>query len=333
MTLLLRFLIYNLFLSLVAGLLAWLIVLAAVRLLRIRSSSLGFCFYSLPIFKSLLILFGVGLIFPWPKEWFGMWHNQAVSFGWMLPVILIWGVGASLLYGWTVRRTRQAVLQETRLAADANPRLAGIYASVIAEFKKAPCPECGDNLCCPIELKTVPRLLVSERLNTPLALPSDRDPIILFPAGLVAPLSDAELAGALAHELAHFHLRRQNWCSASLLQTLTWIDPVANFTGEYLKRQEEKACDALAVSILGQPETYAGMLMKSYRYAKGHPGKSNIDRLQVLPRLVGFKPLLADRVESLLFEDKTLTTSPLIVWLVWGFLLAILFFNFQMIPS
>lgn len=43
MTWLARFLLYNLLASLIASLLAWAIVLAAIRLLSIRSSSKAFC--------------------------------------------------------------------------------------------------------------------------------------------------------------------------------------------------------------------------------------------------------------------------------------------------
>ncbi len=64
MTLIARFLVYNLLLSLAAGLLAWLLVMAALRLMRIGSSVQGLTLLSLPLFKSFLILLGIGVVFP-----------------------------------------------------------------------------------------------------------------------------------------------------------------------------------------------------------------------------------------------------------------------------
>jgi Zn-dependent protease with chaperone function len=262
MALLARFLVYNLLFSLAAGLLAWLIVWAAVRLLGIRSSSLSFCFFSLPLVKAILILLGVGLIFPWPGEWFGKWHDLALPFSQALPILLIWAVTIYLFYLLIVRHARRTALQETQPVTEAAPRLSAAFETVLEGFRQVPCPQCSDDLCCAVELKSKPRLLVSERLSSPLALTDGGEPLIIFPVGLVSRLSDAELAGALAHELAHFHLRRPNWCSAGTLQKLTLINPAASLVGEYLHRQEEKACDELAIAIVGQPEEFASMLTK-----------------------------------------------------------------------
>jgi len=181
-----------------------------------------------------------------------------------------------------------------------------------------------------------PRLLVSEHLNSPLALTGGGEPAILFPTSLVSRLDQAELEGALAHEMAHFQLRRPNWCSAGTLQKLTLINPVANLVREYLHRQEEKACDEVAVSIVGQPDMYAAMLTKSYRYAKEQSNPIPLSRLQGLPRLLGFKPLLSERIEHLLHPESQRMgwqASRIIVWVVWAALFGLLFFSFSATPS
>ncbi|MGE5221077.1 MAG: M56 family metallopeptidase [Omnitrophica WOR_2 bacterium] len=330
MSLPVRFLVYNLLPSLAAGLLAWSVVFVAIRLLRIRSSSLSICFFSLPLLKSILVLLGVGLIFQWPLQWFDKWRNLALPIDQALPILLVWSAGIYLVYFWIVRHARQVTLQGARPAAVAAPRLAVVYENVLADFRKAPCPQCSDDLCGTIQLKSKPRLLVSDRINSPMALTGGGEPLILFPVGLVSRLRDGELAGALAHELAHFYLRLPVWCSVGTLQKLTLINPAASLVGEYLHRQEEKACDELAVSIVGQPELYAEMLTSSYRFAKEQAGRTMLSRLHVLPRLVGFKPLLSERVEHLLQAQSTpegWMPPRVVTWLVWTLLFWILFFR------
>jgi beta-lactamase regulating signal transducer with metallopeptidase domain len=329
-SLLAHFLVYNLLVSLVGGLLAWLVVLAVIHLLDIRSSALSFCFFSLALFKSLFLLLGIGLILPWPAGWFGKWHDLALSFKQVLPFFLLWAGTVYLVFYFAVRRARQVILEEVRSAAEAAPRLQSIFEAVLAEFKDKPCPECSDDLCTVNALGQTPRLMISGRAKTPLALTGAGDSIILFPSGLIPQLNDVELAGALAHELAHLVLRRPNWCSASTLQKLTLIVPMAGLVGEYLRHQEERACDELAVSIVEQPGQYAGMLTKSFRFARGQPGQRIKDWLQILPRLVGFKPLLSERVEQLVGPRPAAAgwkQSRPIIWIVWTVLLVFLFFN------
>ena len=65
--------------------------------------------------------------------------------------------------------------------------------------------------------------------------------MIVFPAGLLERLNDGELSAALAHELAHFSLRRASWCSACNLSKLELVSPAALLSAEYLHREEEKA--------------------------------------------------------------------------------------------
>ena len=62
---LLDFALYNLAGSLIAGLLAWMMVMAALRLLSVRTPFLYASFLALPLVKSGLVLLGIGLVFPW----------------------------------------------------------------------------------------------------------------------------------------------------------------------------------------------------------------------------------------------------------------------------
>ncbi len=72
----------------------------------------------------------------------------------------------------------------------------------------------------------------------------------------------------------------------------------------HINREEEKAADEMAVRVMGQPEAYADMLLKSYRYALNHAHPVE-GKLQVLPRLLGFRPMLTERVERLLHPSQT----------------------------
>ena len=326
MSAIVRFLAYNLLVSVVAGGLAWLIARLIVHGLRLRAGTMIFCFLALPVFKALLLVLGVGLVFPWPRPVFEAWHAQALPFRQLWPWLLIWAASVVLLYRWAVGRARRTLLTGAIPAADGAPRLAAAYESVIEAYDRAPRPSCADEVCCVRENPLRPNLLVSERLDSPLALTGGGAPTILFPLGLVSQLDDGELACALAHERAHFVLRRRIWCSAGTLQFLTLVNPIAGLAGEYLHRQEEIACDDLAVSAVGQPEAFASMLTKGYRFARRQVPGAWSTRLHVLPRLVGFRPLLSERVERVLApQAASAQPSPVVVWLVWACLVAVLF--------
>ena len=341
MTPLVRFLIYNLLLSLAAGLAAWLIVMAALRLLRVQSSAQSLYLLSLPLFKSFFILLGLGLVLPWPAQLFENLHRQALRYWQVLPFLLVWAIGVYLAYRLLVRRARQMLLKDARPAAQAAPHLAAIYKAVAEAYTRVPCPTCDDDLCCVVELNQTAELLVSEQLDSPVALTDFGQPALIFPAGLIPLLSDAELAAALAHELAHFILRRPNWCSAGTLQKLTLLNPLTGLMGHYLHRQEEKACDDLALAALmrieafsasGQPELYAGMLTKCYRFAREQKRPVALGGWQPLPRLLGFKPLLSERVEHILSAGGAVgskKSSPLVFWLVWAALFGVLFLSWS----
>jgi Zn-dependent protease with chaperone function len=136
-------------------------------------------------------------------------------------------------------------------------------------------------------------------LNSPVALTAGGEPAVIFPSGLVPELNDIELKRALAHELTHFSLRWPGWCSVGLLRKMATVSPTAGLVMTQINREEEKACDDMAVKITGEPEVYADMLLKSYRYALAHQ-RSVEGKLNILPRLLGVKPLLTERVERML---------------------------------
>ena len=132
----------------------------------------------------------------------------------------------------------------------------------------------------------------------------------------------------MAHELGHFVLRRQRWCSTTLLRRLIVISPAAAIVSAHLNSEEEMACDDIAVNVVGQPDVYANTLLKSYRFAQAQSAPM-IRAVRPLPQLLGVKAQLSTRVERLLQETPANQGSPyqyVLACFLWLALL-LLFFN------
>jgi Zn-dependent protease with chaperone function len=309
-----HFLLYNLLPSLVAGALVWLLVVAAFNLLPIRQAVLRLCLLWMPLAKSLFVLLGVGLILPWPEPFFRNWQTTALSPRQVIPFLLLWAGGATLLYGVVVRRVRQRLLRE---AQPAPQRLERTLDDVLAAYRQTASCRCDNGLFCSAASLPRPQLFISGDVRSPLVLTAGGAPTSLFPAGLAGRLDDHELAGALAHEVTHFGLRWPGWCSVSsvgALRKLAVVSPVAGLVSAHIHQEEEKACDDMAVRITGDREAYADMLLKSYRYALAQD-ESPAKRLAFLPQLLGRRPALSERVERLLHEPAPTAGQPLQVLL------------------
>ena len=263
---LLDFALYNLAGSLMAGLLAWMMVMAALRLLSVRTPFLYASFLALPLVKSGLVLLGIGLVFPWGG--FAAWQQRAVSPGSVLPFVLLWFGLALAAYYWLVARARADVLRHASPPPDRQEdRLQGALDRIAQAYRQTSCCEAGETVCCIADqVPANPRLLVSDWLRSPAALVEGGTPVILFPKALVELLDDHELTLALAHELNHFALRKPGGWSAGNLRILALVSPVALLLADELSRAEEKACDDLAVRMLGMPEVYAGMLIRATNF-------------------------------------------------------------------
>ncbi len=322
-----RFGLYNLGASLAAGLLAYAAVKIALRLLKAQNAFLYASFLALPLVKSILILLGIGLIFPWSK--LVNLSRQALPAIDILPFIILWFVASWSLYQWFVKRARaDLLLVSAPPSGEEKARLENALEQVIRAYKKATCCEAGETVCCISDkIPTQPRLLLADKLRSPVALVEGGQPIIIFPKGFASCLDERELALALAHELNHFALRKPGGWSTGNLRILALVSPVALLLSGSLHREEEKACDDLAVRMLGGPEIYAEMLMKSYQFArqKTYPGWKK----SFLPQLLGTRSFLSERIERLLNKKRPARSwiqSSLFSWCVWVVLLYLLFF-------
>lgn len=306
-----QFLLYNLLPSVAVGALVWLVVVAAFNLLPIRQAVLRLCLLWMPLAKSLFVLLGIGLILPWPEPFFRSWQDAVLAPRQVIPFLLLWAGGAALLYEGVVRRIRKRLLQDVRPAPE---RLERTLDEVLAAYRQTTACRCDNGLLCSAASLPRPQLFVVDDLRSPLVLTAGGEPAILLPAGLAETLGDDELAGALAHEVTHFGLHWPGWCSVGGLRKLAVVSPVAALVSAHIHREEEKACDDMAVRITGDRETYADMLLKSYRYALAQD-RSLARHLAFLPQLLGRRPALSERVERLLHDPAPAAGRPLQVLL------------------
>ena len=85
--------------------------------------------------------------------------------------------------------------------------------------------------------------------------------MILLPASALAGLTPHQLEAILAHELAH--IRRHDYLVnllQTLVETLLFYHPAVWWLSRRIRVERENCCDDLAVSLCGDPYTYAQAL-------------------------------------------------------------------------
>jgi len=86
-------------------------------------------------------------------------------------------------------------------------------------------------------------------------------PVVLLPVSALAGLSAGQLEAILAHELAH--IRRHDYLVnllQTLVETLLFYHPAVWWLSGRIRAERENCCDDLAVSLCGDPVTYASAL-------------------------------------------------------------------------
>ncbi len=292
-----QFVAYNLAPAIIGGTLAWILVAVGVYALRIRRGKLRLCLFSAPLLKSTLLLLGIGMVLPWPRETFVQLQQHAVEPTRVLPFFMLFTGAAIIVQSAVGGRARRAALLGAKPAESVSPRLAAALDEVMESLDRCRAilvDRCG----CEPPLQR-PRLLIAgPSLQSPL-IATEGPPAIVFPGPLVDELDDRELQGALAHEVAHLQLRAPFSCfSSSSVQALAIANPMAALMATQLLSEEEKACDDVAVAATGDTETYAGMLLKAYRFARPR-SRTTSGALLRLPQLLGLKPMLTERIERL----------------------------------
>jgi beta-lactamase regulating signal transducer with metallopeptidase domain len=117
-------------------------------------------------------------------------------------------------------------------------------------------------------------------------------PVVLLPASALGGMSPRQLEAILAHELAH--IRRHDYLVnllQTLVETLLFYHPAVWWVSRRIRVEREHCCDDLAVSLCGDPYTYASALAdleelrgSSHRLALAATGGSLLQRVR---RLLG----------------------------------------------
>ena len=118
----------------------------------------------------------------------------------------------------------------------------------------------AERLCRRLHIARRVRLLESTIVDVPTVI-GWMKPVILMPASALAGLNPHQLEAILAHELAH--IRRHDYLVnllQTVVETLLFYHPVVWWLSGRIRAERENCCDDLAVSLCGDPYTYAQAL-------------------------------------------------------------------------
>ncbi|MFL6278864.1 MAG: M56 family metallopeptidase [Vicinamibacterales bacterium] len=135
------------------------------------------------------------------------------------------------------------------------------------------------------------RLLRSTLVDVPTVI-GWLKPVILLPASALSGLNPHQLEAIMAHELAH--IRRHDYLVnllQAVVETLLFYHPAVWWLSRRIRAERENCCDDLAVSLCGDPFTYAqaladleGLRRPTRRFVMAADGGSLVQRVR---RLLG----------------------------------------------
>ncbi len=121
-------------------------------------------------------------------------------------------------------------------------------------------PQIARRLCRRLHIARQVRLLESTIVDVPTVI-GWMKPLVLMPASALAGLNPHQLEAILAHELAH--VRRHDYLVnllQTVVETLLFYHPAVWWLSRRIRAERENCCDDLAVSLCGDPYTYAQAL-------------------------------------------------------------------------
>ncbi len=97
-------------------------------------------------------------------------------------------------------------------------------------------------------------------------------PVLMWPRGIEARLSDDQIEAILAHELCHV-TRRDNLAAAAhaVVQALFWFNPTVWYIGRRLVDERERACDETVLQSGSKPEVYAESILRTCQHVLEAP--------------------------------------------------------------
>ena len=131
------------------------------------------------------------------------------------------------------------------------------------------------------EAATLESVAAQMRVPTPVLIVVDADapivlcagwrrPAVVFSRGALARLNDAELRGALAHELAHIERRDTvlGW-TLTAARALFWFNPVVQVLARDLVQEAERRADDRAAAVTGDRLALAAGVLEIFRSGEG----------------------------------------------------------------
>ncbi|MAG93586.1 MAG: hypothetical protein CMJ48_07535 [Planctomycetaceae bacterium] len=141
------------------------------------------------------------------------------------------------------------------------------------------------------------RAVVSEANLGPAVIGIVR-PTLVLPLSMLTGAPGDALEVVVAHELAH--IRRHDFLInivQMLIEALLYFNPAVWWVGRQMRREREACCDAVALSVVGEPATYARVLAD---WADRQRGLTPVAATQAFAATPGG---LLDRVSRLLVPD------------------------------
>jgi Zn-dependent protease with chaperone function len=146
-----------------------------------------------------------------------------------------------------------------------------------------------------------PRLTLGEERAPMLLCRGVLRPEILVSRGALSLLDDAELRGALAHELAHLRQRDPAWSWLLLaIRAVQGFNPVVQVVVRALAQEAERRADDLAVEATGDRLALASAIVKLYRVSAAGSGEFVWGRLLARTRALARASSIEARCRRLL---------------------------------
>ena len=199
---------------------------------------------------------------------------------------VIWPLGSlAVLLVWAARWRRVSAA-----VRNASPISDGPALEILRRLEGAPRGRGGPRL----------RLMSSNQAIEPGVFGIVR-PVLMWPAGIEARLSDEQIEAILAHEVAHVR-RRDNLAAVvhMLVEAVFWFHPLVWWIGGRLVDERERACDEDVVRQGTAPDVYAESILKTVRFYVESP-------LVCVSGVTGSD--LKKRVEHIMNNDSTFVLS------------------------
>jgi TonB family protein len=121
-----------------------------------------------------------------------------------------------------------------------------------------------------MQLKIVPRLLISLKTQVPMAI-GWLKPVVLLPANMVTGLTNTQLEMLILHELAH--IRRHDYLVnflQTLISILLFFHPGVQWISKQMRNEREYCSDDIAVKHCGNAVAYAHTLADTAALCSKH---------------------------------------------------------------